>query len=233
VFSHSNPADPRRQPGSESTAFAIATTFWQLLHHPAALERLTAEVRAAFSSVADIRLGPTLDSCSYLRACIDETMRVFPPIPNYLPRHVQPGGLTVDDQYLPKTTQVGVVQYTLNRNPHYFPDPDTWRPERWIPDASQGTTEASVQAARKAFFPFSAGPRVCLGQTIAEMEMRTVFARALWTYDVRLAPGAECCGKAAAAGRRACEPGMTAHIAAMLPGGGPMAQFRKRDDLAV
>jgi cytochrome P450 len=115
VFSHSNPADPRRQPGSESTAFAIATTFWQLLHHPAALERLTAEVRAAFSSVADIRLGPTLDSCSYLRACIDETMRVFPPIPNYLPRHVQPGGLTVDDQYLPETTQVGVVQYSLNR----------------------------------------------------------------------------------------------------------------------
>jgi cytochrome P450 len=192
---------------------------------------LAAEVRAAFSSVSDIRLGPALDSCSYLRACIDETMRVFPPIPNYLPRHVQPGGITVDDQFLPEGTQVGVVNYTLSHNPDYFPDPDTWRPERWIPDAAHGTTEESVQRARKAFFPFSAGPRVCLGQTIAEMGMRTVFARALWTYDVRLAPGATCCEKTPVG--RACEPNMTAHIAAMLPEGGPMAQFRKRDDLLV
>jgi cytochrome P450 len=202
-----------------------------LLHHLSALERLAAEVRAAFSSVSDIRLGPTLDSCSYLRACIDETMRVFPPIPNYLPRHVQPGGITVDGQFLPEGTQVGVVNYTLSHNPDYFPDPDTWRPERWIPDAGHGTTEESVQQARKAFFPFSAGPRVCLGQTIAEMEMRTVFARALWTYDVRLAPGVTCCEKTRVG--RACEPNMTAHIAAILPEGGPMAQFRKRDDLLV
>jgi len=158
-------------------------------------------------------------------------MRLFPPIPNYLPRHVQPGGITVDDQYVPEGTQVGVVHYSLFRNAYYFPNPETWRPERWIPDAAHGTTEESVQHARKAFVPFSAGPRVCLGQTIAEMEMRTVFARALWTYDVRLAPDATCCAKTPLG--QVCEPKMASHIAAMLPGSGPMAQFKKRPDLLV
>lgn len=139
---------------------------------------------------------------------------------------MQPGGLTVDGHYLPENTHVGVVNYTLLRHPL------TWRPERWIPDPTHGVTEESVQHARKAFFPFSAGPRVCVSQTVAELELLTVFARALWTYDVRMAPDAPCCAKRSPEGKT-CEPCIATYIVAMMPEGGPMAQFRRRDDLAV
>jgi cytochrome P450 len=212
-------------------AFSIATVFWQLLHHSFARTRLTDEVRTTFPRLSDIRNGPALESCSYLEACIKETMRLYPPIANHLPRHVLPGGITVDDHYIPEGTDVGVVHYTLFRNPDYFPDPLAWRPERWIADPAQGITVESVQQAQKAFFPFGAGPRVCVGQTVAEMELRTVFARALWTHDMRLAPDAECCEKTPLG--KPCEPNMGSYIAATLPEGGPMAQFRRRDDLLV
>jgi len=212
-------------------AFSIATAFWQLLHHSSARARLTTEVRNTFCALSDIRNGPALESCSYLEACIKETMRLYPPIPNHLPRHVLPGGITIDDHFIPENTHVGVVHYTLFRNPDYFPDPLAWRPERWIPDPAHGVTEESVQNAQKAFFPFSAGPRVCVGQTVAEMELRAVFARALWTYDMRLAPDAQCCRKAPLG--QMCEPGMASYIAATLPEGGPRAQFKKREDIAV
>jgi len=212
-------------------AFSIATVFWQLLHHSSVRTRLTAEVRNAFSSLSDIRNGPTLESCTYLQACINETMRLYPPIANHLPRHVQPGGLTVDNEFVPEGVHIGTVHYTLFRNPDYFPDPLTWRPERWIADAAHGTTVESVQQAQKAFFPFGAGPRVCVGQTVAEMELRTVFARALWTYDMRLAPDATCCASAPLG--QPCEPRMASYIEATLPEGGPKAQFKKRDDILV
>jgi cytochrome P450 len=212
-------------------AFSIATIFWQLLHHPSARTRLTAEVRAAFSRVSDIRGGPTLDSCSYLQACIKETMRLCPPVATHLPRHVQPGGITVDDQTLPEATQISVAHYSLFRNPHYFPDPLAWRPERWIADPAHGTTAESVQQAQKAFFPFSFGPRVCVGQAVADMQLRTVFARALWTYDMRMAPDAPCCANTAVG--RPCDPHMGSFVAATLPEGGPLAQFKKRDELLV
>jgi cytochrome P450 len=212
-------------------AFSVATVFWHLLHHPSARARLTNEVRAAFSCVSDIRGGPILDSCTYLQACVKETMRLCPPIPNHLPRHVQSGGITVDGQHLPEGTQIGVVHYSLFRNPDYFRDPTAWRPERWIADPAHGTTAESVQQAEKAFFPFSFGPRVCVGQAIADMELRTVLARALWSYDMRMAPDAPCCARTPAG--QPCDPCMGSFVAATLPEGGPMAQFRKRNDLLI
>jgi cytochrome P450 len=212
-------------------AFSLAATFWYLLYHPSACMRLTAEVRAAFARVSDIRGGPTLKSCSYLQACIKETMRLCPPIATHLPRHVQAGGITVDDHEFPEGAQIGVAQYSLFRNSAYFPEPLAWHPERWIIDAAHGTSVESVHLAHKAFFPFSFGPRVCVGQAVADMQLRVVFARALWTYDMRMAPDAPCCTKTPMG--QACDPEMVSYVASTLPEGGPMAQFKKRDDLVV
>jgi cytochrome P450 len=135
-------------------AFSIATVIWQLLYQPSARARATAEVRAAFSRAHDIRNGPTLESCAYLQACISETMRLYPPIANYLPRHVQAGGLAVDDQYLPESTQVGVVNYSLFRNPTYFPDPLTWRPRRRVRHDGRKCT-----AGGEGLFPIQCRPQ--------------------------------------------------------------------------
>ncbi|KAF2761963.1 cytochrome P450 [Pseudovirgaria hyperparasitica] len=178
--------------GSDTTSTALAATFFYLTHNPHALELLTSEVRTAFSSVDDIRIGATLSSLAFLRACIDEAMRLSPSVGGLLPREILPGGLTLDGHTLPAGTVVGVPHYAIHHNPAYFPAPFTFDPARWLAPShplSTGYTAAQVAAAQSAFCAFSVGPRGCIGKGMAYAELGIAVARAVWLYDVRVAPG--------------------------------------------
>jgi cytochrome P450 len=74
--------------GSDTTSTAMAGTFFYLANNPTALEKLYKEIRETFSDVEEIVTGPKLSGCSYLRACIDESMRMTPPVAGALPRQV-------------------------------------------------------------------------------------------------------------------------------------------------
>ena len=173
--------------GSDTTSTAMAATLFYLVRHPAALARATAEVRAAFPATAeDIHHGPHLNACAYLRACIDEAMRLSPSVGGLLPREVLPGGMTVDGEPVPEGIIVGTPHYAIHHNPAYYPDPFAYRPERWL--AESGDAEA-LALAQSAFCPFSIGPRGCIGKGLAYVEMGITLARVLWLYDVRRAVG--------------------------------------------
>lgn len=134
---------------------------------------------------------------SYLRAVIEESMRLCPPIPMDLPREVLPGGLRVLDWELPGGTVVGVPTYALHHSPDHFDRPFEYDPSRWLlrgSDAAVGTEGVSADVMtrqRAAFVPFSIGPRACIGRSVAMAELEIGVARALWLYDVRLSPGSE------------------------------------------
>lgn len=74
--------------GSDTANTALTATFYFLARHPEVLERLTEKVRRTFNSVESITTGTQMLSLTYLRACIDESMRLCPPIPMILPRKV-------------------------------------------------------------------------------------------------------------------------------------------------
>ncbi len=182
----------------------MAATLFYLVRQPAALEKATAEVRAKFSSVEDIHHGAQLTSCGYLRACIDEAMRLSPSVGGLLPREVLPGGMVVDGEQLPAGTVIGTPHYAIHHNPAYFPEPFAYIPERWIAGATipplpalSGplggkagvVSEDDVARAQSAFCPFSIGPRGCIGKGLAYVEMATTLARVLYLYDVRRAVG--------------------------------------------
>lgn len=175
--------------GSDTTSTALAAAFFYLVHNPSALETLTQEVRSAFGDVEDIRIGPTLSGCHYLRACIDEAMRLSPSVGGILPRQVLPGGIDIDGHSVPEGTVVGVPHYTLHHNSAYYPDPFAYRPERWIASPPTNTTADSLALAQSAFTPFSIGPRGCIGKGMAYVELTTSLARAVWLYDMRLSAG--------------------------------------------
>lgn len=155
-----------------------------LLTHPHALNRLTHDIRSTFETPSDIILTKTGD-IEYLNAVIDETLRLFPPVPTTLPRVTPPEGHAVLGQYVPPGTWVAVSQYASYRNDTYFADPSDWIPERWL----KCKPDRYINDRLKAVKPFSTGPRNCIGKHLAYAEMRTILAKLLWNFDLNLADG--------------------------------------------
>lgn len=144
--------------GSDTTSTALAATLFYLTRNPTALRKLQDEVRARFGDVEEIRQGPALNSCAYLRACVDEAMRMSPSVGGLLPREILAGGMTIDGVFVPAGTVVGVPHYTIHHNAEYYPSPFTYAPERWIAGSKlefgNVVGEADTAVAQSAFCPF-------------------------------------------------------------------------------
>ena len=105
-----------------------------------------------FPSLRDIEALPLLE------AVVRETMRLYPviggPQPRTTPADVRIGG----DSVIPAGTTVECSAWSLHRNPEVFPDPEVWRPERWLE-----ATPAELSTMRKWFWTFSSGNGMCIG----------------------------------------------------------------------
>ncbi|KAJ5484281.1 Cytochrome P450 [Penicillium expansum] len=180
--------------GSDTTSTTLAATLFYLVRRPDALAKLCAEVRGAFNEVEDIITGSHLGELVYLKACIDEALRLAPAVPGAIPREVMEGGAVVDGVFLPAGTDCGTPTYSIHRQERYYREAGVFMPERWIEDAtctasgvSWQTTKESIETARHAFCPFSIGPRGCIGKSMAFMEMRLTLARLVFLFDMSLA----------------------------------------------
>ncbi|KAM6536120.1 hypothetical protein FALCPG4_005638 [Fusarium falciforme] len=159
--------------GSETTATALAGITYWLLKTPTALEKLAVDLQNRFDSYEDIRPDVVQD-ISYLNACIEEGMRLFPPSPQALPR-VSPGA-TVSDVYVPDGTVVSSHPVVMNRDPNFFHLPDEFIPERWLSKTDH--LEASQ--------PFLIGPRACIGRNLAYTEMRLLLAKLTFSFEMKV-----------------------------------------------
>ncbi|OJJ45800.1 hypothetical protein ASPZODRAFT_133663 [Penicilliopsis zonata CBS 506.65] len=184
--------------GSDTTSSSLSAAMFYLVRSPWAMAKLAQEVRAAFTDVEEIVMGPTLNGLSYLKACIDEAMRLAPAVPGAIPREViDAAGAEVDGLLLPQGANCGVPAFSIHRHPDYYRDPLSYLPERWIEGETYQsprdgllwtTTKHEVEIARHAFCPFSIGPRGCIGKGMALMEMRLTLARLAFLFDIRLVP---------------------------------------------
>jgi cytochrome P450 len=175
--------------GSDTTSTTIAAAFFYLARNPKVMTRLTKELTSTFADVEEIRTGQKLSSLPYLRAVMDETLRMASAAPGILPREVLAGGIEVDEHHIPPGTQVGSSIYCIHRNEEYYPDAFTFRPERWIVDPDAGVTEEDVAKAHSAFCAFSLGSRACIGKNLAYVELSITLARIVYQYEIREAEG--------------------------------------------
>jgi cytochrome P450 len=146
--------------GHETTASALNWTWYLLSQHPEAEARLHAEVDAAPPMAA-----PSLaqmEALAYTQQAINEALRLYPPGWLLSRRAIEAdvlGGFPV-----PPGTNVLLPLYLLHRHPRFWKDPERFWPERF--DA-----EHEAERPRFAYMPFAAGPRHCIGETLALYEM--------------------------------------------------------------
>lgn len=174
--------------GADTTAVSLCGIFFYLVRDQIRLEKLAHEIRSTFASANDIVPGQKLQSCTYLRACIDEGMRLTPAGPSELGREIKPGGATINGEHYPAGTVVGVAAWAQTRNEVYR-DPLVFRPERWIVDTASGVTEENISLCRNNFHIFGRGPGSCPGKNMALLEMMLTVAKTLHRLDVRKAVG--------------------------------------------
>lgn len=207
--------------GSTSVGPFVSSIFFFLVHSPAKLEQLVAEIRQTFASEDEISIGSKLDSCEYLWACVDELFRLMPVISNALFRTTLKGGCVIDGHFFEEGTQLGSSIFEIHRNEKYFPEPHEFKPERYL------GTEEEKKEGKKHFVAFSRGNRACPGQGLAYTVMVELVAKTLWKYDMRLAPEA-CCGSLSV---DELHPHHEYDSYIGMKTKGPLVQLKKRQDV--
>ena len=163
--------------GHETTALALSWSWYLLAQNPDKEQKFHAELDAVLQG----RL-PTVDDLpklEYTEMIAKETMRLYPPayaVGREALEDVEMGGFRV-----PKGSQLFAFQWVTQRDERYFEKPGEFIPERWAPDRSPAVP-------KYAYFPFGAGPRQCIGNYFAMMEIVLLLATIGQRFKFRLAP---------------------------------------------
>lgn len=166
--------------GHETTANALAWTWYLLSEHPEVEARLHQELDTVLGgrapTVADLQQLP------YTLMVIEESMRLYPPAWLLSRKAVEAD--TICGMRIPAGANVTASPYVTQRHPDAWEDPERFWPERFSPEKSEGRD-------RYAHFPFGGGPRLCIGRHFAMMEMHLVLAHLAQHFCLKLHPDAK------------------------------------------
>ncbi|RYN31170.1 hypothetical protein AA0119_g4748 [Alternaria tenuissima] len=168
--------------GTETTATLLTGLTYLLLTHPECQAKLVKEIRTTFQEEASINME-AIAKLPYLKACIQEAFRLYPPVAVGLLHLTPSDGSTVCGHFVPPNTTVSATHYAMYTSARNFTDPLCFIPERWTDDARFANDD------RAAVQPFSVGPRDCLGKNMAYHEMRLIITKVLWNFDLELPEG--------------------------------------------
>jgi cytochrome P450 len=157
--------------GHETSTNALSWAYHLLASHPEAAERLHVEVDAV---LGDGRL-PTADDVAklhYTRAVVDESMRLYPPA-WIMVRHARDAARLAGHD-VPAGTTILLSPFVVHRDPHWWRDSTAFDPTRWL--TGPGGEYLPAPETRHAYFPFGGGPRMCIGNTFALMEIVLMLA---------------------------------------------------------
>ncbi|CAG8971984.1 hypothetical protein HYALB_00003322, partial [Hymenoscyphus albidus] len=170
--------------GADTTATALGATLRFLAVNPHVLSKAVDEISSAEKSgllSAPIQYEESSQHLPYIGACIKESMRLHPPAPNIYERTVPKGGYTIDGTFVPGGCDVACVSYITHRDPDmYAPDPEVYRPERWLVSKEISNQFDSVA------FAFGIGYRVCLGKDVATLELWKLIPEFVRRFEMEL-----------------------------------------------
>jgi len=163
--------------GHETTANALTWT-WYLLSQTAEVERRLHEeidrvLGGRLPTVADVERLP------YVMRVVTESMRLYPPA--WLVGRRAVNEYRIGDYYVPPRSIIVMSQWIVHRDRRHYPDPERFDPDRWTP-------EFRAALPRFAYFPFGGGPRQCIGESFAWMELVLLVATIAQRWRFELAP---------------------------------------------
>ncbi|HEX8997227.1 MAG TPA: cytochrome P450 [Ktedonobacterales bacterium] len=164
--------------GHETTSNALAWTFYLLSRNPDKYDLLREEVARVLGARA--ATAADLPRMPYLDAVILEALRIYPPAWTVNRTAIEPFDL--GGYHFPAGTRAIISQWVIHHLPEIWGDPEAFRPERWTPEFRQSLP-------RGAYFPFGAGPRMCIGMPLADMEARLLLGTILQRFTPRMVPG--------------------------------------------
>lgn len=163
--------------GHETTTNALSWTWMLLSQHPTVeakvLEELHAVLGGRTPTMADV---PQL---RYTERVVLESMRLYPPVWTLTREVVQ--DCEIGGYPIPAGSNVFMSQWVMHRDPRYFDNPEEFAPDRWKDDLAK-------RLPTFAYFPFSGGPRVCIGKAFAMMETVLVLATVAQKFQLKLVP---------------------------------------------
>lgn len=145
--------------GSETTATLLSGFAYYITMNPDVYKKVVAEVRKSFNSYEEIGFNGT-NNLPYLLATLEETLRMFPPVPGAFSRVVPKGGALIDGEFIPEGVAVAGAHLSTYHCASNFADAESFIPERWLPDRD----EKFESDNRDILHAFSLGPRNCLGK---------------------------------------------------------------------
>ncbi|WP_032926299.1 cytochrome P450 [Streptomyces sp. NRRL WC-3773] len=164
--------------GHETTSTALTWIWYLLSRSPEARARLDDEL----DRVLDGR-PPTVDDydrLTWTRQIVKESLRIYPP--SWVIPAVAREGAVLGGTAVPAGTAVWCSQWTVHRDPRWFPAPTAFRPERWDADAPDVIPD-------HAWFPFGGGPRGCIGARFALVEVALLLATLAQRFHLDVTPG--------------------------------------------
>ncbi|XP_040167169.1 cytochrome P450 4C1-like [Anopheles arabiensis] len=163
--------------GHDTTTAGISWVLFLLALHPDVQERVCEEIESIFPSGDDRPATmQDLNELKLLERCIKEALRLYPSVSFFgrtLSEDVQLGGHQV-----PAQTIVGIHAYHVHRDERFYPDPEKFDPDRFLPENTENRHPY-------AYIPFSAGPRNCIGQKFALLEEKSIVSSVLRRYRLR------------------------------------------------
>jgi cytochrome P450 len=162
--------------GHETTAQLLTWAWYLLARQP--------DVEARFHAELDTELGGRspgprdVEALVYTRMILDETLRLYSPVATMARDAVD--DTEVDGYPVPARSIVTLTPYLTHRHPEFWAQPDGFYPDHFAPEAVKARP-------RYAYYPFGAGPRVCLGKHFALLEATLVLAEIGQRYRLRLA----------------------------------------------
>ena len=170
--------------GSDTVSNTACAVIYWILHgerrNPGTIvPRLQQELDEAIPAGSEIAAHCQVKNLKFLRQCIDEGMRLHSTSAIGLPRIVtDKHGVSYESHHFPQGTVLSVPSFTIHHDASVWgPDVDEFVPDRWL----------NLTPRQKICFnPFSYGPRACVGQNVAHMELALIFGTAFFRYDFEL-----------------------------------------------
>ncbi|XP_037515777.2 probable cytochrome P450 12b2, mitochondrial [Rhipicephalus sanguineus] len=163
--------------GVDTTAFAATCLLFQLARNQEAQKKVRQEFQATVQEKSGFVVPEQLDNMPFLKACLKESLRLNPPSPGIY--RLLDHDVVMSGYVVPAGVPIFIDYYVAGRVTENFDNPELFLPERWLK-----MQRSDLHSDRYASLPFSFGPRMCPGRTIAELQLCLLVSKILLKYKV-------------------------------------------------